>query len=133
MILGCGTLCCAAVGAVAPKQVARAASMEATANSVLFIGSFPKASAVQRRKSSARMDLPEMYSGWLIMQKWALGPFRAIRDETSSSSRHVGYALPKAEMKSGQGIGVCHDRPVWVDAVARRVTQAPKLGPSAMS
>src|SRR5215468_12650910 len=65
MILACAALCCAAVvGAAAPKQVARPTNTEATANSVLFILSSPKASAVQRRRSPARMDLPEMYGSW---------------------------------------------------------------------
>jgi hypothetical protein len=30
----------------------------------------------------------------------------------------------KAEVKSD--IGICHDGPLWVDGVARRVIQAPK-------
>src|SRR5262245_55460919 len=82
MILACGALCCAAVGAAAPKQVARPTSTEATANSVLFILSSPKASAVQRRRSPARMDLPEMYGSW-------------------NSSGRADYAEVGAEVRSG--------------------------------
>jgi Putative transposase of IS4/5 family (DUF4096) len=36
----------------------------------------------------------------------------------------------KAEVKLG--IGICHHGPLWVDGVARRVIQAPKLEPRIM-
>src|SRR5215471_8658246 len=77
MILACRALCCAAVGAAAPKQVARPTSTEATANSVLFILSPPKASAVQRRRSRQKWICLKWMAvgtlaGGLTMQKWAL-------------------------------------------------------------
>src|SRR5262245_19942698 len=80
MILACGALCCAAVGAATPKQVARPTSTEADANSVPFILSSP----VNRRKhlrSSARGARQKWIclkrlavgtvAGGLIMHKWA--------------------------------------------------------------
>src|SRR5262249_37808128 len=76
MILACGALCCAAAGAAAPKQVARPTSTEATANSVLFILSSPKASKVQRRRFRQKWICLKWMAvgtlaGGLTMQKWA--------------------------------------------------------------